>query len=84
MKKKHLIGPFMPNHEDFNGTSRQAFLLFRIIHVYHKADDSSKQILRLLLSMLQKLQRVESVTESNDFDLKKNRNFIYLIISKNR
>lgn len=47
MKKKHLIGPFMPNHEDFNGTSRQAFLLFRI-HVYHKADDSSKQILRLL------------------------------------
>lgn len=52
----------MPNHEDLNGTSRQAFLLFRI-HVYHKADDSSKQILRLLLSMLQRLQRVESVTE---------------------
>lgn len=36
------------------------------------------------LSMLQRLQHVESVTESNDFDLKKNRNFIYLIISKNR
>lgn len=46
MKKKHLIGPFMPNHEDFNGTSREAVLLFRI-HVYHKADDSSKLILRL-------------------------------------